>query len=158
MLPRAYWKGTLKLSLVTCPVALYPASTSAEKTRFHMINTATGNRLKQQMVDSETGDVVEKDDKGRGYELSKGSYVPIKPEELEAIRLESTHTISIDSFVPSAEIDKRYYDNPYYIVPAGKEGLDAYSRDPRCDERQGQCRAGACRHLQSRAYPGHRSV
>src|SRR6478752_2517120 len=127
MLPRAYWKGTLKLSLVTCPVALYPASTSAEKTRFHMINTATGNRLKQQMVDSETGDVVEKDEKGRGYELSKGSYVPIKPEELEAIRLESTHTISIDSFVPTAEIDKRYYDNPYYIVPVGKEGLDAYS-------------------------------
>lgn len=127
MLPRAYWKGSLKLSLVTCPVALYPASTYSERTRFHMINTETGHRLKQQMVDSETGEVVEKDEKGRGYELSKGSYVPIKAEELDAIRLESTHTISIDSFVPAEEIDKRYYDNPYYIVPVGKEGLDAFS-------------------------------
>jgi Ku protein len=127
MLPRAYWKGSLKLSLVTCPVALYPASTYSERTRFHMINTETGNRLKQQMVDSETGDVVEKDEKGRGYELSKGSYVPIKPEELDAIRLESTHTISIDSFVPAHEIDKRFYDSPYYMVPSGKEGLDAFA-------------------------------
>src|ERR671935_266093 len=75
MAPRAYWKGSLKLSLVTCPVALYPASTAAEKTRFHMINRETGNRLKQQMVDADTGDVVEGDQKARGYELSKGNYV-----------------------------------------------------------------------------------
>ena len=70
--PRAYWKGSLKLSLVTCPVVLYPATTSVEKTKFHMINTETGNRLKQQMVDSETGDVVETEQKGRGYEVTKG--------------------------------------------------------------------------------------
>ena len=74
MAPRAYWKGTLKLSLVTCPVALYPATTSVEKTRFHMINTETGNRLRQQMVDEETGDVVESGQKARGYEISKGKY------------------------------------------------------------------------------------
>ena len=125
--PRAYWKGSLKLSLVSCPVALYPASTSVEKTRFHMINKETGNRLKQQMVDAETGDVVESDQKGRGYELKKGEYVEVEKEELEAVQIESNHTIDIDSFVPSAEIDKRYLDNPYYIVPDGKAGVDAFA-------------------------------
>lgn len=127
MRPRAHWKGFLKLSLVSCPVALYPASSTAERTRFHMINTETGNRLKQQMVDSETGEVVEKDQKGRGYELTKGSYVPIEEEDLDAIQLESNHTIDIDSFVPAAEIDKRYLDHPYYLTPSGKQGADAFA-------------------------------
>lgn len=126
-MPRAYWKGSLKLSLVSCPIALYPASTYAERTRFHMINTETGNRLVQQMVDSETGEVVEKEQKGRGYELTKGSYVPIEKEELDAVQLESNHTIDIDSFVPAAEIDKRYLDNPYYLAPDGKVGADAFA-------------------------------
>src|ERR1700710_769219 len=125
--PRAYWKGSLKLSLVSCPVELYPASTSAEKTRFHMINKETGNRLKQQMVDSETGDVVESDQKGRGYEVSKGEYVEVEREELEAVQIESNHTIDIDSFVPRDEIDKRYLNNPYYIAPDGKAGADAFA-------------------------------
>ncbi len=127
MLPRAYWKGSLKLSLVTCPVALYPASTTVERTRFHMINTETGNRLKQQMVDSETGEVVEKEQKGRGYEVSKGEYVPIEKEELEAVQIESNHTIDIDSFVPRDEIDRRYLDSPYYLVPDGKNGAEAFA-------------------------------
>ena len=127
MAPRAYWKGSLKLSLVSCPVALYPASTSAEKTRFHMINKETGNRLKQQMVDAETGDVVEADQKGRGYELKKGEYVAIEKEELEAVQIESNHTIDIDSFVPRDEIDRRYLSYPYYIVPDGKAGIDAFA-------------------------------
>ncbi|QOZ30057.1 Ku protein [Bradyrhizobium sp. CCBAU 51753] len=125
--PRAYWKGTLKLSLVSCPVALYPASTAVEKTRFHMINRETGNRLKQQMVDTETGDVVEGDQKGRGYEVSKGKYVEIEKDELEAVQIESNHTIDIDSFVPEGEIDKRYLDHPYYIRPDGKAGVDAFA-------------------------------
>jgi DNA end-binding protein Ku len=124
---RAYWKGSLKLSLVTCPVALYPASTSVEKTRFHMINTETGNRLKQQMIDEGTGEVVEKDQKGRGYEVHKGKYVEIEKEELEAVQIESTHTIDIDSFVPADEIDKRYLNHPYYIVPEGKAAIDAFA-------------------------------
>ncbi len=124
---RAYWKGSLKLSLVTCPVALYPASTSVEKTRFHMINTETGNRLKQQMIDEGTGEVVEKDQKGRGYEVRKGKYVEIEKEELEAVQIESTHTIDIDSFVPADEIDKRYLNHPYYIVPEGKAAIDAFA-------------------------------
>jgi len=127
MAPRAYWKGSLKLSLVSCPVVLYPASTSVEKTRFHMINRETGHRLKQQMVDAETGDVVEGDQKGRGYEVSKGKYVEIEPEELEAVQIESNHTIDIDSFVPREEIDKRYLNHPYYIAPDGKAAVDAFA-------------------------------
>src|SRR4051812_36266504 len=125
--PRAYWKGSLKLSLVSCPVVLYPASTSVDKTRFHMINKETGNRLKQQMVDAETGDVVESDQKGRGYELSKGEYVEVEKEELEAVQVESNHTIDIDSFVPREEVDKRYFNHPYYIAPDGKAGIDAFA-------------------------------
>ncbi|MET0710060.1 MAG: Ku protein [Tardiphaga sp.] len=125
--PRAYWKGSLKLSLVSCPVVLYPASTTVEKTRFHMINTETGNRLKQQMVDAETGDIVEKEQKGRGYEVSKGEFIPIEKEELEAVQIESNHTIDIDNFVPRDEIDRRYLNNPYYIAPDGKAGMDAFA-------------------------------
>src|SRR5258707_14710171 len=113
MAARAYWKGSLKLSLVSCPVLLYPASTSADKTRFHMINKETGNRLKQQMIDAETGDVVEADQKVRGYELAKGKYVEIEPEELEAGQIESNHTIDIDRFLPRDEIDRRYLNHPY---------------------------------------------
>ena len=127
MAVRAYWKGSLKLSLVSCPVLLYPASTSLEKTRFHMINRETGHRLKQQMVDAETGELVEGDQKGRGYELAKGKYVEIDKEELEAVQIESNHTIDIDSFVPRDEIDDRYLDHPYYIAPDGKAGIDAFA-------------------------------
>lgn len=125
--PRAYWKGSLKLSLVTCPVVLYPASTTVEKTKFHMINRDTGNRLKQQMIDAETGDVVEKDQKARGYEISKGEYVEIEREELESVHIESNHTIDIDNFVPRDEIDRRYLNNPYYIAPDGKAGAEAFA-------------------------------
>ncbi len=126
-MPRPYWKGYLKLSLVSCPVALYPASTQAEKTHFHQINTKTGHRLRQQMVDEKTGKVVDKDDKGRGYELSKGKYVPIETKELEAVQLESTHTIEIDSFVPKDEIDERYIEKPYYLVPNDANGEEAFA-------------------------------
>jgi DNA end-binding protein Ku len=127
MAPRAYWKGSLKLSLVTCPIALYPASTQAEKTHFHQINIKTGHRLKQQMVDERTGRVVDKEHKGRGYELAKGRYVEIDEDELEAVKLESTHTIEIDDFVPAEDIDERYLDKPYYVVPNGKAGADAFA-------------------------------
>src|SRR5215468_4427693 len=103
MAPRPYWKGFLKLSLVTCPVALYPASSQSDKTHFHQINRKTGHRLRQQMVDEVTGKVVEKDEKSRGYEVSKGKYVEIEPEEIKAIQVESTHTLDIDKFVPVDE-------------------------------------------------------
>lgn len=127
MAPRAYWKGYLRLSLVTCPIELFAATSQAEKTHFHQINTKTGHRLRQQMVDEETGQIVDSGHKGRGYELSRGRYVPVGDEELEAVQIESTHTIEIDGFVPKADIDRRYLDRPYYIVPGGKIGADAFA-------------------------------
>ena len=127
MAPRAYWKGYLKLSLVSCPIALYPASSSAERVSFHRINKKTGNRLKQQLVDAETGEVVDKEAIGRGYEIGKGQHLIVEDDELEKIKIESTHTIEIDSFVPRAEIDDRYPDNPYFIAPTDKVGLEAFA-------------------------------
>jgi DNA end-binding protein Ku len=108
MTPRAFWKGYLKLSLVSCPIAMYPASSSSERVSFRQINKQTGHRLKQQLVDSETGDVVESDDKGRGYEVGKNEFIEVSDEELESVRIESTHTIDIEKFVARAEIDERY--------------------------------------------------
>jgi DNA end-binding protein Ku len=127
MAPRAYWKGYLRLSLVTCPIELFPAVSQSEKTHFHQINTQTGHRLRQQMVDETSGKVVDKAHKGRGYELAKGRYVQIDEDELAAVEIESTHTVDIDSFVPLAEIDKRYLDKPYYIVPGDKVGAEAFA-------------------------------
>jgi DNA end-binding protein Ku len=126
MAPRAYWKGYLRLSLVTCPIELFPASSEAEKTHFHQINKRTGHRLRQQMIDEKTHKVVDKEEKGRGYEVSKGRYVEIEEDELKAVEIESTHTIDIDTFVPASEIDKRYFDHPYYIAPQGKAGAEAF--------------------------------
>ena len=135
-MPRAYWKGFLRLSLVTCPIELFAATSQATKTHFHQINTRTGHRLRQQMVDEETGRVVDAEHKGRGYELSKGKYVEIDEDELKTIKLESTHTVDIDGFVPRADIDKRYLDKPYYIAPSGKTGAEAFVviRDAMQDE------------------------
>jgi DNA end-binding protein Ku len=135
-MPRAYWKGYLRLSLVTCPIELFPATSQAEKTHFHQINTQTGHRLRQQMVDEETGRVVDAGHKGRGYELTKGKFVEIDEDELKAIQVESTHTVDIDGFVPRADIDKRYLDKPYYIAPNGKTGAEAFVviRDAMQDE------------------------
>jgi DNA end-binding protein Ku len=127
MAPRAYWKGYLKLSLVSCPIALYPASSSSERVSFNRINTKTGNRLKQQMVDAETGEPVDKEDIGRGYEYAKGQYIIVEDDELAKIKIESTHTIEIDSFVPRSEIDDRYLDSPYYMSPTDQVGQEAFS-------------------------------
>jgi DNA end-binding protein Ku len=125
--PRAYWKGYLKLSLVTCPIALYPASSEAQKTHFHQINRRTGHRLRQQMVDEVTGKVVDTCDKSRGYEISKGKYVEIEPDAIKAIKLESTHSLDVEKFVPIDEIDRRYCDRPYYVLPDGKAGDEAFA-------------------------------
>jgi DNA end-binding protein Ku len=127
MPPRANWKGYLRLSLVSCPVALYPASSLSEKVSFNRINRKTGNRLKQQNVDSETGDVVPREDTARGYEIGKGQYLIVEDEEFEAVQVESTRTIEIDQFVPRNEIDDRYIDSPYYIAPDGEVGQDAFA-------------------------------
>jgi DNA end-binding protein Ku len=125
--PRAYWKGYLKLSLVSCPVALFPASSEREKISFHQINKKTGNRIKYRKVDAETGDEVESADIVKGYQVGKGEYIEVEPEELEAIAIESKRTIEIDEFVPKKEIDELYLDSPYYIVPDGEVGQQAFA-------------------------------
>jgi DNA end-binding protein Ku len=127
MAPRAYWKGYLKLSLVSCPIALYPASSSSERVSFNRINKKTGNRLKQQNVDAETGSPVDREDIVRGYEIGKGQYLQVEDDELEKIEIESNHTIEIDSFVPRPEIDDRYPVSPYYIAPTDRVGQEAFA-------------------------------
>src|SRR5882757_6713342 len=125
--PRAYWKGYLKLSLVSCPVALFSASSEREKISFNQINKKTGNRIRYRKVDAETGDEVDSSDIVKGYEVGKGQYIEIEPEELEAIAIESKRTIEIDEFVPKKEIDELYLNTPYYIVPDGEVGQQAFA-------------------------------
>jgi len=125
--PRAYWKGYLKLSLVSCPIALYPATSEREKISFHQINKNTGNRIKYRKVDAESGDEVESGDIIKGYEVGKGQYIEVEPDELEAIALESKRTIEIDEFVPKDQIDALYSNNPYFIVPDGEVGAEAFA-------------------------------
>jgi DNA end-binding protein Ku len=124
---RPFWKGYLKLSLVSCPIALYPASSSSERVSFRQINKKTGNRLKHQLVDSITGELVESGDKGRGYQIGKDEYMPVEDEELDSLRLESTKIIDLDKFVPRSEIDERYLDSPYYLLPEDKVGQEAFA-------------------------------
>jgi DNA end-binding protein Ku len=127
MAPRANWKGFLRLSLVTCPVALYPATSDTEKVSFNQINRKTGHRIKYSKVDADTGEEVPNEDIVKGYKVDTDTYIEVTKEELEDIALESTHTIEIDEFVPKAEIDSRYLIRPYYLVPDGKVGHDAFA-------------------------------
>src|ERR671910_1282909 len=127
MAPRANWKGYLRLSLVSCPIALYPATSEREKISFNQINSKTGNRIKMNRVDAETGEPVEYSDIVKGFEVSKGNYLEVTDEELEAISIESTRTIEIDEFVPKQEIDDLYNVRPYFIAPEGKVGTDAFA-------------------------------
>jgi DNA end-binding protein Ku len=125
--PRPYWKGYLKLSLVSCPIALTPATSSSEKVSFRQVNKETGNRIRYKKVDSETDEEVANDNIGKGYEVGKNEFLIMDDEELEAVELESTHTIEIDQFVPFTQIDKCYYDQPYYIVPNDEVGVEAFA-------------------------------
>ena len=127
MAPRAYWKGFLRLSLVSCPIQLFPATSEREKISFNQINKETGNRVRYRKVDESTGEEVSADEIVKGYQVDKGRYVEINDEEIEAIALESTRTIEIDEFVPRSEIDDLYLIRPYYIVPDGKVGQDAFA-------------------------------
>lgn len=127
MAPRANWKGFLRLSLVTCPVALFPATSDSEKISFNQINRNTGHRIKYMKVDADTGEEVLSEDIMKGYAVDKDTYIEVSKEELENIALESTRTIEIDEFVPKADIDQRYAIRPYYLVPDGKVGHDAYA-------------------------------
>lgn len=127
MAPRANWKGFLRLSLVTCPVALFPATSESEKVSFNQVNRKTGHRIKYLKVDADTGEEVEPEDIMKGYKVDKDAYIEVEKEELENIALESTRTIEIDEFVPKSDIDQRYAIRPYYLVPDGKVGHDAYA-------------------------------
>jgi DNA end-binding protein Ku len=127
MAPRANWKGFLRLSLVTCPIALFPATSESEKISFNQINRKTGYRIKYQKVDAETGDEVTSEDIVKGYKVDTDRYLEVTKDELENIALESTRTIDVNEFVPRSEIDDLYLVRPYYIVPDGKVGHDAYA-------------------------------
>jgi DNA end-binding protein Ku len=124
---RPYWKGYLKLALVSCPIALHAACSSAERIALRQINKATGNRLRQQLIDEETREPVAPEHKGRGYEVANGQYLIVEDAELEGIEIESSHTIEIDSFVPRSAIDQRFFDSPYYLRPSEPVGQEAFA-------------------------------
>jgi DNA end-binding protein Ku len=126
-MPRSSWKGYLKLSLVSCAVALYNAASASERVSFNTLNRKTGNRLKQNLVDSVSGEPVDTADRVKGYQVAKGQYVMVEDEELEALKLESTRTIDIETFVPQAEIDDIYLDSPYYLAPDDKVAEEAFA-------------------------------
>src|ERR1700704_1923776 len=127
MAPRPTWKGYLKLSLVSCAVAMYTATSTSSRIRLNIINRETGNRIRNQAIDAETGDVVENDAKIKGYEVDNGQYVLLEEDELDEVALESTHTIDIESFVPRDEVDEIYLDEDYFIAPSDKVGTEAFA-------------------------------
>ena len=124
---RPTWEGHLRLSLVTCPVALYTATERAADVHFNMINPKTNNRIRMQTVDAGTGRAVERAELVRGFEVSKNKYVLFGKDELDAVKLESTRIIDIEEFVDAASIDRIYWDEPYYLAPSGKTGIEAFS-------------------------------
>ncbi len=127
MAPRPLWKGYLKLSLVSCAVAMYTATSTSSRVRLHIINRETGNRIRNQAIDSETGDVVENEDKVKGYEADNGKYVLLEEDELDEVALESTHTIDIELFVPREEVDEIYLDESFYLVPNEEVAYEAFA-------------------------------
>jgi DNA end-binding protein Ku len=124
---RPYWKGYLKLALVSCPIALHAACSTAECIPLRQVNKATGNRLRQQLIDEETREPVAPEHKGRGYQVANGQYLIVEDEELAAIEIASTHVIEIDSFVPRPQIDQRFFDTPYYVTPNEPVGQEAFA-------------------------------
>src|ERR1700760_4083326 len=127
MAPRANWKGFLRLSLVTCPIALYPATSESEKISFNQLNRKTGHRIKYSKVDADTGEEVPNEDIVKGYKVDTDTFIEVTKEELENVALESTRTIEIDEFVDRSDIDPRYLIRPYYLRPDGKVGHDAFA-------------------------------
>lgn len=142
MVARPYWKGFLRLSLVSCPIQLFPALSEREKIRFHQINKRTGHRIKYCKLDAVTGEEVDAEDFAMGYEVAKGQYVEVTQEELEAIAIEGTHTIEIDQFVPRSDIDDLYLDRPYYVTPDGEAGRRAYAVIREAMKRKGMVALG----------------
>lgn len=141
MAARPTWQGHLKLSLVTCPVALYTATTGANDVRFHLINPETNNRIRMVPTDPDTGP-VERSDLVRGYEVSKDEYVLFDDADFDKVKLESTRTISIDKFVDESEIDRLYWDSPFYVVPEKGTGLEAFAVIRDAMKKQGKVALG----------------
>lgn len=127
MAVRPYWKGYLKLSLVTCAVTLSPATTEGERVRFHTINRKTGDRIYTKYVDASSGRTVDDDDQVKGYEKGEGEYVVLEDDELDAVQLESARTIDVDQFVEADSVEWVYYDSPYFVVPADEVGEEAFT-------------------------------
>ena len=123
---RPTWQGHLKLSLVTCPVALYTATSSSERVSFHLINPDTNNRIRMIPTDPDTGP-IERSDLVKGYEVSKDEYVLMDDEDFDKVRLESTRTIAIDQFVDETDIDRLYWNDPFYVVPDKGLGAEAFA-------------------------------
>jgi DNA end-binding protein Ku len=138
---RPTWQGHLKLSLVTCPVALYTATNSAGDVHFNLINPKTNNRIKMITTDPDTGP-IERSELVKGYEVSKGEYILLTQEEINSVRLESTKTIEIERFVPGDEIDRLYWDNPYFLAPDGKLAQEAFGVIRTAMEKSGQIALG----------------
>ena len=124
---RPTWEGHLRLSLVTCPVALYTATESAAEVHFNLINPKTHNRIRMQTVDAGTGEPVDRAELVKGFAVAKNKYILFEPGELDAVKLESTRNIDIEEFVDAAGIDRIYWDQPYYLAPAGKTGVEAFA-------------------------------
>ena len=137
MASRPSWQGHLRLSLVTCPVSLYTATSSGGDVHFNLINPKTNNRIKMITTDPDTGP-IERSDLVKGYEVSKGEYILLTDEEIKSVRLESTKTIDIERFVPGDDIDRLYWDNPYYLAPDGKMAQEAFGVIRTALERSGQ--------------------
>ena len=125
-MPRASWNGFLRLSLVSCPVSLVPATTEAKRVRFNQLNAETGNRVQQQLIDSKTGEVVDRDQIVKGYEFDRGRYVTITDDELKALQIESSKIIDLDRFVDSDEVDPVYLDTAYYVYPDGELAAETF--------------------------------
>jgi DNA end-binding protein Ku len=141
MAERPVWEGHLRLSLVACPVSLYTATTRTGDIHFHLINPATGNRIRTQTIDPEAGEVNRKD-LVRGFEIEKDRYLLLTDEEIKSVKLESTKTIDIERFVDAAAIDRIWWNDPYYLVPDGKAGIDAYTVIRAAMEKSGKLALG----------------
>ncbi|SHJ78044.1 DNA end-binding protein Ku [Aureimonas altamirensis DSM 21988] len=126
MAPRTFWKGYLKLSLVTCPVTMMPALTDQEKVRFHTLNAQTGNRVVSRYVDSETGKVVKEEDEARAWQRGEDDFVVVEDEEIDAVGLESTRTIDIERFVKRDTVGWVWFDRPHYVMPSDPVGEEAF--------------------------------
>lgn len=142
MAARANWKGYLKLSLVSCPVQLFPATSAKERVSFHLLNRETGNRLRRKLVDPETDEPVESEDQVKGYQVGKNDYILVEEEEFEKVAVESSHTIDIETFVPRTEVDEAYLDTPYFLTPDGKMAEEAFSVIREAMREKGVCGIG----------------